>query len=77
MLPALFRGEPASQLAGFGGQPAAGSYFRVVEPLLHGALHRLRERCALHGFAAVYRFPIHNPIIASSLDKATAISHFL
>ena len=38
MLPALFRGELAGQLASFGGQPAAGSFFRVVELLLRGAL---------------------------------------
>ena len=38
MLPALFRGELVGQLASFGGQPAAGSFFRVVELLLRDAL---------------------------------------
>jgi hypothetical protein len=38
MFPALFRGELAGQLAGFGGQTAAGGFFRVVELLLRGAL---------------------------------------
>ena len=38
MLPALFRCELVGQLASFGGQPAAGSFFRVVELLLHDAV---------------------------------------
>ena len=37
MFPALFRRELAGQLAGFGGQTAAGRFVRVVE-LLCGAL---------------------------------------
>ena len=38
MFPALFRRELAGQLAGFGGQTAAGGFFRVVELLWRGAL---------------------------------------
>ena len=38
MLPALFRREFARQLASFGGQTAAGSFFRVIGLLLRGAL---------------------------------------
>jgi hypothetical protein len=44
MLPALFRGELVGQLASFGGQPAAGSFFRVVELLLRDAGRRSHNK---------------------------------
>jgi len=41
MFPALFRRELVRQLARFGGQTAAGGFFRVVGLLWRGALWRL------------------------------------
>ena len=56
MFPALFRRELAGQLAGFGGQSAAGGFLRVVEFLLSGALRLItrlishfREALSMHG----------------------------
>ena len=47
MLPALFRGELVGQLASFGGQPAAGSFFRVVELLLRDAVRLFHNQLNL------------------------------
>ena len=44
MLCLLLRGELVGQLASFGGQPAAGSFFRVVELLLRDALRLFHNK---------------------------------
>lgn len=47
MFPALFRGELVGQLASFGGQTAAGGFFRVVELLLRGAVRPFHNNLKL------------------------------
>ena len=47
MLRFFLRRELAGQLAGFGGQTAAGSFFRVVELLSRGALRLFHNKLNL------------------------------
>jgi hypothetical protein len=47
MLSALFRRELVGQLASFGSQSAAGSFFRVVELLLRDALRLFHNKLNL------------------------------
>jgi hypothetical protein len=56
MLRFFLRREFAGQLAGFGGQTAAGSLFRVVELLLRGALRVFHRRVLSFRFAHIVEF---------------------
>ena len=90
MLPSLFRGELAGQLAGFCGQTAPGGCFRIVGFLWRGALRLFHNGFNLpffndvvktgqmkpqcHGRAALRRGPIFGEMGVSPKPKVRAAS---